>query len=400
MQQLADAIADDLADARPRPRRRRTQANADRLRRSERAGGCIDEVDGLREQLGGTPVAITEPVPGYLIDALGLSNLTPPAFSEAIEEGEDVSVGVLDETLRLFTDDQVEALIYNEQTTGPDHRPGRAARPRTPASRSCAVDRDAARGRGLRQLDVGQRRRHRHRAGAADDGGRAVSASSLRDASLAYGERSALGRPRPRRRARPVPRRARPQRQRQVQPAQGAARAHAADRRHRARSPEPRCARAIPASATSRSSAASTPTCRCAHATWSGSASTGTAGASAWPNRSRRARVDELLGQVQATSYADVPLGQLSGGEQQRLRVAQALATDPAVLLCDEPLLSLDLNHQQMVVDLIDRRRREHDTAVLFVTHEINPILPYRRPGALHPRRPVPARHPRRGDDV
>lgn len=94
-------------------------------------------------------------------------------------------------------------------------------------------------------------------------------------------------------------------------------------------------------------------------------------------NKARRARVDELLGQVQASSYANVPLGQLSGGEQQRLRVAQSLATDPAVLLCDEPLLSLDLTHQQMVTSLIDQRRREHDTAVLFVTHEINPILPY-----------------------
>jgi len=95
-----------------------------------------------------------------------------------------------------------------------------------------------------------------------------------------------------------------------------------------------------------------------------------------WPNRARRARVDQLLAQVQATSYANVPLGLLSGGEQQRLRVAQALSTDPAVLLCDEPLLSLDLSHQRMVVDLIDRRRREHGTAVLFVTHEINPVLP------------------------
>lgn len=94
-------------------------------------------------------------------------------------------------------------------------------------------------------------------------------------------------------------------------------------------------------------------------------------------NRARRTRVDDLLSQVQATSFANAPLGQLSGGEQQRLRVAQSLATDPAVLLCDEPLLSLDLTHQQMVVDLIDRRRREHNTAVLFVTHEINPILPY-----------------------
>jgi zinc/manganese transport system ATP-binding protein len=94
------------------------------------------------------------------------------------------------------------------------------------------------------------------------------------------------------------------------------------------------------------------------------------------PDKDRRGKVDALLAQVQATSYADVPLGQLSGGEQQRLRVAQALATDPAVLLCDEPLLSLDLAHQRMVVDLIDRRRRDHDTAVLFVTHEINPVLP------------------------
>jgi zinc/manganese transport system ATP-binding protein len=95
-----------------------------------------------------------------------------------------------------------------------------------------------------------------------------------------------------------------------------------------------------------------------------------------WPSRARRARVDDLLRQVEATSYANVPLGQLSGGEQQRLRVAQALSTDPSVLLCDEPLLSLDLSHQRMVVDLIDRRRREYDTAVLFVTHEINPVLP------------------------
>jgi zinc/manganese transport system ATP-binding protein len=94
------------------------------------------------------------------------------------------------------------------------------------------------------------------------------------------------------------------------------------------------------------------------------------------PSRTVRVKVDELLAQVGATAYAEVPLGQLSGGEQQRLRVAQALANDPSVLLCDEPLLSLDLNHQRTVVDLIDQRRCTHATAVLFVTHEINPVLP------------------------
>ncbi|GGP35600.1 metal ABC transporter ATP-binding protein [Saccharothrix coeruleofusca] len=90
----------------------------------------------------------------------------------------------------------------------------------------------------------------------------------------------------------------------------------------------------------------------------------------------RRERVAEALASVGATEYADTPAGLLSGGEQQRLRVAQALVGDPDVLLCDEPLLSLDLAHQRVVSDLIDARRRAADTAVLFVTHEINPVLP------------------------
>ncbi|WP_030214518.1 metal ABC transporter ATP-binding protein [Streptomyces bikiniensis] len=86
-------------------------------------------------------------------------------------------------------------------------------------------------------------------------------------------------------------------------------------------------------------------------------------------------RVEELLDSVGALPYADVPVGRLSGGEQQRVRIAQALATDPRVLLCDEPLLSLDLQHQRTVTDLVDRRRRTAGTAVVFVTHEINPVL-------------------------
>jgi zinc/manganese transport system ATP-binding protein len=100
---------------------------------------------------------------------------------------------------------------------------------------------------------------------------------------------------------------------------------------------------------------------------------------SAWgpaPRRASRRKVEELIARVGAEALADVPLGRLSGGEQQQLRVAQALGADPAVLLCDEPLLSLDLRHQQRVVDLLQQQARDHGAAVLFVTHEINPVLP------------------------
>lgn len=91
--------------------------------------------------------------------------------------------------------------------------------------------------------------------------------------------------------------------------------------------------------------------------------------------RAVRDRVDAALADVAATGYADVPVGLLSGGEQQRVRIAQALVTDPRVLLCDEPLLSLDPHHQRAVSALIDRVRRRRGTAVVFVTHEINPVL-------------------------
>ena len=92
-------------------------------------------------------------------------------------------------------------------------------------------------------------------------------------------------------------------------------------------------------------------------------------------SRKRRARIDELLERVGATDYASVPVGLLSGGEQQRLRVAQALASRPRLLLCDEALLSLDLRHQSAVSQLIEDYRRESGATVIFVTHEINPII-------------------------
>lgn len=91
--------------------------------------------------------------------------------------------------------------------------------------------------------------------------------------------------------------------------------------------------------------------------------------------RERKRRVEAAIAAVGAENYATKPLGLLSGGEQQRLRVAQSLVGDPAVLLCDEPLLSLDLAHQRQVSQLIAQRAEEAASAVLFVTHEINPVL-------------------------
>jgi len=86
-------------------------------------------------------------------------------------------------------------------------------------------------------------------------------------------------------------------------------------------------------------------------------------------------RITAAIHRVGASRYADKPLGQLSGGEQQRLRIAQAMAAEPQLLLCDEPLLSLDITSQQQVAALINDQRKL-GTAIVFVTHEINPILP------------------------
>ena len=92
-------------------------------------------------------------------------------------------------------------------------------------------------------------------------------------------------------------------------------------------------------------------------------------------SKATKAKVGDLLHAVGAEGYANAPVATLSGGEQQRVRIAQAIASDPALLLCDEPLLSLDLAHQRSVSELIDEQRRRLNTAVLFVTHDVNPIL-------------------------
>jgi zinc/manganese transport system ATP-binding protein len=94
------------------------------------------------------------------------------------------------------------------------------------------------------------------------------------------------------------------------------------------------------------------------------------------PSSARRLRVQAAIDAVGATRFADAPIGWLSGGEQQRLRIAQALVGTPKLLLCDEPLLSLDIKHQGEVVNTLDGQRRAGDIAVVMVTHEINPMLP------------------------
>jgi zinc/manganese transport system ATP-binding protein len=88
-----------------------------------------------------------------------------------------------------------------------------------------------------------------------------------------------------------------------------------------------------------------------------------------------RQAVLEALRAVGADAYADEPVGILSGGEQQRLLIAQALLTHPKLLLLDEPLASLDLRSQHEIIHLVDRLRRERNIAVLFVSHDLNPLL-------------------------
>ncbi|MDQ1673175.1 MAG: zinc/manganese transport system substrate-binding protein [Frankiaceae bacterium] len=81
----------------------------------------------LKRHVGGVAVAVTEPVPVYMLDAIGVADVTPAAFSRAVEEGGDVSVATLDATLGLLTGHRVAALVVNEQTADPFTERVRAA---------------------------------------------------------------------------------------------------------------------------------------------------------------------------------------------------------------------------------------------------------------------------------
>jgi zinc/manganese transport system ATP-binding protein len=91
----------------------------------------------------------------------------------------------------------------------------------------------------------------------------------------------------------------------------------------------------------------------------------------------KAARVEEVIRLVGAEAYAGRSIGELSGGEQQRLLIAQALVSGARMLFLDEPLESLDLNNQQAISGLIQRICQERKVTVLLVAHDVNPILPY-----------------------
>ncbi len=95
-----------------------------------------------------------------------------------------------------------------------------------------------------------------------------------------------------------------------------------------------------------------------------------------FPSRARRKLVDEMLRAVDAEHIGNARVGDLSGGEQQRILIAHALISRPGLLLLDEPLANLDIASEQEVVALLGRIAKEQGIAVLISAHEMNPLLP------------------------
>lgn len=95
------------------------------------------------------------------------------------------------------------------------------------------------------------------------------------------------------------------------------------------------------------------------------------------PSRARRARVEEMLEAVGARHLADARVGTLSGGEQQRVLIAHALAGDPPLLVMDEPLANLDIRSGHEIVELVARLASDRGLAVLLSAHELNALLPH-----------------------
>src|ERR1700722_10241073 len=95
----------------------------------------------------------------------------------------------------------------------------------------------------------------------------------------------------------------------------------------------------------------------------------------ALPSRQRREMIEAALEDVGATRYANARVGELSGGEQQRVLIAHALISRPKLLLLDEPLANLDLKSEQEIVAVLGRLAREQQIAILLSAHDMNPLL-------------------------
>ena len=93
------------------------------------------------------------------------------------------------------------------------------------------------------------------------------------------------------------------------------------------------------------------------------------------PSAARRDLVAEALRAVGAEAYAGARVGELSGGEQQRVMIAHAVISRPRLLLLDEPLANLDLRSEQGIVSVLARLAREQQIAVLISAHDMNPLL-------------------------
>ena len=93
------------------------------------------------------------------------------------------------------------------------------------------------------------------------------------------------------------------------------------------------------------------------------------------PGRTGARELDRVIAMVDATALAHHSIMDMSGGERQRLLLAQALLGQPRLLLLDEPLISLDLQHQRNIIRLVKDLQEELGITVIFSAHEINPLL-------------------------
>jgi zinc/manganese transport system ATP-binding protein len=92
-------------------------------------------------------------------------------------------------------------------------------------------------------------------------------------------------------------------------------------------------------------------------------------------NKTAKAQFDHIIEAIDGLELQNHLISEMSGGELQRFRVGQAVISEPDLILADEPLNALDYSQQAAVAELLNRESKEHHAAVLFVTHDVNPIL-------------------------